>query len=145
LLMARMTARQKEMTLRASLGASRLRLFRQLLTEALLLAALGGVLGLALTGWGIRLFRILAPGYFRGLEITSAEPLALFFTLAISMLTAVLFGLAPAISTSKVRLNDALKAAISRKARPRASGILVIIEMALAMVLLTGAGLTINT
>jgi putative ABC transport system permease protein len=145
LLMARMAARQKEMNLRASLGAGRMRLLRQLLTEALLLAALGGALGWMLTGWGIRLFRIVAPRYFPGLEITSAEPRVLLFTLAISILTGVFFGLVPAISTSKVRLNEALKSATSRRRRPATSGVLVVVEVALSMLLLINAGLMINT
>jgi putative ABC transport system permease protein len=145
LLMARMASRQKEMTLRASLGAGRLRLIRQLLTEALLLAAVGGALGLLLTRIGIHLFRILMPGGLRGLEVTSADPRVLLFTLAISMLTGILFGLAPAVATSKVRLNDTLKIAAARRNLPSTSGMLVIAEMALAMLLLVGAGLMINS
>jgi predicted permease len=145
LLLARMATRQKEMTLRACLGASRMRLLRQLLTEALLLATLGGALGLVFTGWGIRLFRIVAPRFFSGLEVTSADPRVLLFTLAISILTGIIFGLVPAVSASKARLNEALKSAISRRRRPATSGVLVVVEVALAMLLLIGAGLMINT
>jgi putative ABC transport system permease protein len=145
LLMARMAARQKEMMVRASLGAGRSRLLRQLLTESLLLSLLGGALGVLITGWGIPLFRALAPQWFSGLEVTTADPRVLLFTLAISMLTGVLFGLMPALSTSDVQLNEALNSAISRRSRTATSGALVVVEMALAMVLLVGAGLMMNS
>jgi putative ABC transport system permease protein len=131
------------MTVRACIGAGRLRLLRQLLTESLLRALSGGSLGLLLTGWGFRIFRALAPGWFPGIQATNADPRVILFTLAISVVTGLVFGLTPAISGSRVRLSEALTTVPRRRAS--VSGALVVGEVALAMVLLVGAGLMINT
>ena len=133
--------------MRASLGASRLRLFRQLLTESLSLAILGGGLGVLVAVVGNRIFLILAPRWF-GIADISINGTVLAFALAISVGTGLLFGLSPALEGSRPDLNETLKEAGGRSsggAGGRGRGLLVVCEVALAIVLLMGAGLMINS
>jgi putative ABC transport system permease protein len=148
--LARGTAREREIALRASLGAGRWRLIRQLLTENLLIAMAGGILGLAV-GYGMmRGLTWLMPPYSLPSEAeVSIDLNILLFTLAVSLLTAILFGLAPAIHTTNVDLAASMKeggrSATSGAGRARLRGALIVSEVALAFVLLTGAGLLINS
>jgi len=147
LLLARAATREREIALRASLGASRFRIVRQLLTESILLALLGGALGMLLAVWGKKIFLALADWFPRGDEI-KVDTAVLGFTLGVSVFTGILFGLAPALKASRVNLNESLKAAGSRQAgesRQVGRSLIVIVEIALALVLLIGAGLMINS
>jgi predicted permease len=147
LLLARSTGRTREFAVRAALGAGQWRLLRQLLTESMLLALAGGGLGLLLAGWGTRAaLGVLPTGLPRADEI-GLDARVLLFTLAISLLTGMLSGLAPGLKTSHWRLSETLKEG-GRGAgggRHRAQGTLVAVEMALALVLLIGAGLMIRS
>lgn len=145
LLLARSAVRQKEMALRVTLGATRPRLVRQTLVESLVLAGLAGLLGLALAAWGTRVLVRLLPADLalpRVAEI-GVDGGVLAFALGVSVLTGVLFGVAPALSGSAVRLAETLR----ETARGTTSGrlafrkILVVAEVALAVVLLVAAGL----
>ncbi len=147
LLLARAATREREIALRVSLGASRFRIVRQLLTESILLALSGGALGMLLAVWGKKIFLALADWFPRGEEI-NVDTAVLAFTLGISVFTGILFGLAPALKASRVNLNESLKAAGSRHAgqsRQVGRSVIVMVEIALAMVLLVGAGLMINS
>jgi putative ABC transport system permease protein len=145
LLLARAASRQKEIAVRAAMGANRGRIARQLLTESVLLAALGGGAGLLLAWLGASALVKLSPpelGDFQNVEISVP---VLGFTFVMAVLTGVIFGLAPAFEASNIKLNDTLKeagrslAGASRSQRLR--GALVVAEVALALVLLVGAGL----
>lgn len=153
LLLARASARKRELATRAALGAGRGQIVRQLLTESLTLSLSGGVLGLALGYVGVRLLLRINPGDIPRLgENCAAVTLdlnILLFTLGISILTGILFGLAPAISTSRPNLAAVLNENSSRSGLGFRSGklrsVLVICEMALTLVLLIGAALLIRT
>jgi len=148
LLLSRSTARQKEIAVRAALGAGRGRIVRQLLTENLLLSAFGGVLGLALGSIGIQAILALAPPNIARLDETALDGRVFLFTALVSLASGVLFGLAPAWRASRVDLSRVLNAAGrsgSAGGRQRAHGLLVISEVALAVVLLTGAGLLLRS
>lgn len=148
LLLSRASARRKEIGIRAAMGASRFRLIRQLLTESVLLAVAGGALGLLISVWGMELFVALAPQFLPKTNTISLDSRVLWFTLAISIATGILFGLAPAFRASKTDLNDSLKEGGRSSApgsRHRMRSTLVVAEVALALVLLVDAGLMINT
>ena len=147
LLLARMQTRQKELAVRRSLGAGRGRLIRQLLVESGLLGFFGGCLGILLTVEGIKLF-ILLLGEFPNSDNIGIDGRVLLFTLCITLLTVMISGLAPAIQASKPDLVGTLKEASHRSsAGPggRTRQFLVISEVALALVLLVGAGLMVNS
>jgi putative ABC transport system permease protein len=145
LLLARAAARRKEMAIRASLGASRWRVIRQLLTESTLLALAGGLSGLLLAWWGVDLLSRLLPKDFPRLHDIGLDFTVLGFTLFVSLLTGVVFGFAPAWQVSRTDVHESLRES-SRGAgdsarRNRLRGILVVTEVALSLVLLIGAGL----
>jgi putative ABC transport system permease protein len=153
LLLARATIRAREIAIRSAIGAGRGRIVRQLLTESVLLAAIGGALGLAIGALGVRALLAVNPGNIPRIGPDGANiPVdwrVLGFTLLLSLVTGVLFGLVPAIQASRADLNITLKETGSRSGsglrQNKARGLLVIVEMALAMVLLVGAGLLIRT
>jgi predicted permease len=149
LMMARATARQKEIAVKTALGASRSRIVRQLLTESVLLSLLGGAAGLLLAAWGIDGLLALSPANLPRAQTISLDMYVLCFTLAISVLTGLLFGLAPALQASKLDLNESLKeggrGSTEGRRRNRARRLLVISEIALALVLLVGGGLMIRS
>ena len=147
LMIARTESRQKEYSLRASLGAGQNRLIQQLLVESGLLTLLGGSLGVLLSFWGIHLLRAFAEG-LPNAENIHMNGRVLLFAVALSVLTALLFGLGPAVRASRPNLHDALRQGESRTStgrRGRARYLLVVSEVALAMVLLVGGGLMINS
>ncbi len=149
LLLARASARQKEIAIRAAVGAGRGRLLGQFLTEGLLLAFFGGTVGLALARWAIALMIRLSPQAVQRLTETQIDVRVLAFTLGLSLATWILFGLSPAMSFSKNRLEDVLKeggrTSSTASAGGRVRALLVVAEMALAMVLLVGAGLMVKS
>jgi putative ABC transport system permease protein len=147
LLLMRATVRQREMAIRAAMGASRLRLIRQLLTESLLIAALGAAGGLALAALGVKALVALGPDNLPRLKEINVDGRVLFFTLAISALTGLIFGLAPALQASRPRLQHTLKegGAAATRGRHWLRNLLVAGEVAVAMTLLVGAGLMLNS
>jgi predicted permease len=147
LLLARSTGRAREFAIRAALGANQGRVLRQLLTESVLLATAGGGLGLLLASWGTSATLSVLPGSLPRANDVRIDPHVLLFTLGVSVLAGVLFGLAPALKTSQADLTETLKEGGrgASGARYRTQNIFVIVEMALAVVLLVGAGLTIRT
>lgn len=151
LLFARATARHKEMTIRASLGASRWRVMRQLMTEGLLLSIMAGTVGLMLALWSVDLIKASLPPdiarFMMGWKQITIDGRALLFTMSVAILTTLLFSLAPALQASRSDLNEILKdggRSSGAGSRTRARSFLVAFEMTLALVLLTGAGLMVK-
>ena len=155
LMLARGTARQKEMALRLALGAGRIRIVRQLLTESLLLAATGGILGIVFASWGSHaIVSFVSNNQPRPLTFATGLDLrVLGFTFAVSLFTGILFGLAPAFRSVRVDVTPALKEGFSASTKisrggARKFGIgnaLVVTQVALAIVVLVGAGLLVRT
>ncbi|MFP5263120.1 MAG: ABC transporter permease [Blastocatellia bacterium] len=149
LLLARATTRQKEVAIRAALGCGRRRLIRQFLTESVLLAFAGGIAGLMLALWGIRLVVAGFPDIIPRSGEVGINAQVFGFTLLLSALTGLLFGLIPAIQFSKTDLNNSLKeggrSSGEGVGRGRTRNILVVSEVALALVLLAGAGLLVRS
>ncbi|MGH9937479.1 MAG: ABC transporter permease, partial [Blastocatellia bacterium] len=148
LLLARGNEREREFAIRAAIGAGRARLARQTLTESLLLAVSGCIGGVLLAAWGIDLIVALSPGDVPRIEQVRLDRATLLFVAGLSFLTALIFGLAPAMQFSKPNLNNCLKessqTATGGSTRRRLRSALVISEIALALVLLVGAGLLIR-
>ncbi|HST22626.1 MAG TPA: ABC transporter permease, partial [Blastocatellia bacterium] len=149
LMMARATARQKEIAVKTALGASRSRIVRQLLTESVMLAIAGGLAGLLLASWGISGLLALSPANLPRAQTITLDGYVLGFTLAISILTGLVFGLVPALQASKLNLNESLKeggrSSTESSRRNRVRRLLVVSEIALALVLLVGGGLMIRS
>ncbi len=150
LLLVKAAVRQRELAVRVSLGARRLRLVQQLLTESLLLAAAGGLFGLAMAFWLVRLVRALLPQFLvAGIAEINVDWRVLGFTLALSLLTGLLFGVAPAWLATKMNLHDSLKetgrTSSGGSGSPGFRNVLVTAEIALSMVVLVAAGLMVRT
>jgi putative ABC transport system permease protein len=154
LLLARAADRGREVAIRASLGAGRARLVRQFLVESVLLAAIGGVCGVALAFWGVDLLKGLFPSTIANLAIPRMDQIdvdapVLAFALVLSLVTGIAFGLAPALHASRAALGEALResgrSTTEGRAHRRFRGALVVSEVALALVLTTGAALMIRS
>ena len=148
LLLARAAARQKEVAIRMALGASRRRIMAQLLTESVLLSLAGGVLGLLLASWGMKLLVAYGPANVPRLHGVTVDRYVLFFTVFVSMLTGVLFGLVPALQASKPDPGHTLKQdgrGLTHGGSSRMRSALIVSEVALSLMLLVGAGLLINS
>ena len=149
LLLARGSDREHELAIRAALGAERSRLVRQLLTENLLLAFLGCGVGLLLAQWGIELLVALRLGNLPRVDQIGLHPPVMGFAVGLALLTAVLFGLAPSLQIARIDLNDSLKesgrGATPGRGRESLRRALVVVQVALAMVLLVGAGLLLRS
>ncbi len=149
LLLARAMARQKEIAVRIALGAGRGRVFGQLLTEGMLLASLGGLVGLAVAFGGVKLLRAIAPPGVPHIEAAHIGGAVLAFNLAIAALCGILFGLAPLRSASAIDPEAALKQtarfATGTRRHRRLENLLIVSEAALALILLAGAGLLVRT
>ena len=153
LLLTRATSRQKEVAVRTALGAGWQRLARQLLTESLLLGLLGGAAGLAIANAALYIVRTVNPGNIPRLNAISLDGTVLAFTFGMSVLTGLVFGLAPVLRAARVDLNTSLKAGGRNTqgeggfgtARLRLRGLLVVAEVALSLMLLVGAGLLVRS
>jgi putative ABC transport system permease protein len=148
LLLARSAARQKEMAIRAALGAGRWRLVRQSLTESLLLSLVGGLAGLLLARWGVKLLVAFSPHWIARIGESRVDGRVLGFTCGVVALTSLLAGLFPALQASRTDVNETLKAqssAAGKRGGRRAMPALMITEIALSLVLLLGAGLMIKS
>jgi len=147
LLLALSSDRTREMTMRCALGATRSRMIRQLLTESILLAVLGGTAGVVLAALLLKALPLLWPGVVPRLDVANLNAPTLFFTAALSVVTGIIFGVTPALGASKIRLLESLKDAGKNFAPGRQSlrRLLVLAEVSVAFVLLTGAGLMLRT
>ena len=147
MLLARAAARQSEIAVRLALGATRLQIVRQLLTESLLLAGLSSLVGLAIAAVGVRLVAATAPRDLPRAGEMAIDGWTLAFTLALTLLTGVVFGLVPAWQAARTRIGDRLAArgALGTRREAFLRDLLVVSEMALALVLLIGAGLTLRS
>ena len=153
LLLSRATGREKEVAIRTALGAGRWRLIRQLLAESVLLGLAGGAGGVAIALASLQVVRTINPGNIPRLEDIAIDGRVLAFTFAVSLLTGVLFGLAPALRAARLDLNSSLKAGGRasqgaggfNSSRHRLRSLLVVSEVAVSLILLTGAGLLIRS
>jgi predicted permease len=147
LLLARSTGRVKEIAIRSAMGASRSRVISQLLTESVMLALAGGIAGLAIAHWGTQAVLAAVPGGLPRMENISVDGWVLAFTLGVSLLTGIVFGLAPALQVSAADLHETLKEGSrgSSAGHRRLRSLLVVSEVSAALVLLAGAGLMLRT
>ena len=150
MLLARASGRSREMAIRAALGATRLRLAMQMLTESLMLALMGGTLGLLLAWWGVHFLIKLGPADLPRAREVLIDGRVLAFTILATLVAGLVFGLTPALASSKMDLNEELKGAgtstsDTRPRRRRTRSLLVVSEIALSLVLLIGAGLFIKS
>lgn len=148
LLLARATARHKEISIRAALGASPARITMQLLVESVVLSLLAGAVGLLLASWGIDVLLAFAPDRIPRLDSVSLDARVLLFTTILAVLTGIIFGLAPAISASRPNLTEALKEGTrgsTEGKRNRLRNVLVVTAVALSLMLLAGAGLLLRS
>ena len=149
LLLARAAIREKEIAIRLAIGARRSRIIRQLLTESAVLGLVGGAAGLLLAVWGLRVLVALSPGDIPRLDQAGIDGRVLVFTLAVSLLTGLIFGLVPSLQVSKPDLNSTLKeggrGTTGGAGGLRVRNVLVVSEIALSLVLLVGAGLLIRS
>ena len=153
LLLSRSAGRQKEVAIRTALGANRRRIILQFLTESVLLAIGGGAVGLLVAKWSLYVLRSVNPGNIPRLELIVIDARVLLFTRAVAVLTGILFGVVPAWRASRLNLNSALRAGTRNAqadvgfsfARHRLRSALVVLELALSIVLLIGAGLLVRT
>jgi putative ABC transport system permease protein len=147
--LARAATRQREIAIRTALGAGRWRLIRQLLTESLMLCAVGGILGVLVAAWGVDLLIRMQPANLPRLEEVSLDSRVLLFSAALSILAAMLSGLAPALRLSRTSPNEALKeggrSATGGLKHLRVQRLMVVSQVALALVLLVGAGLMLRS
>ena len=147
MLLARASTRKKEIAIRTALGAGRMRIVRQLLTESMLLSLIGGAAGLLIAKWGVNLLLKLSPSTLPRANEISVDLSTFAFTVAVSLLAGVFFGIFPALQSSRSNFNDALKEAgrSTPAGRQRARSLLVVSELALSLILLVGAGLLIRS
>ena len=149
LLLARAASRQKEIALRTALGASRLRVVRQLLTESVMLSVVSGVAGLALSIWLVKLLVAITPPNTPRIDEIGIDVRVFGFTLAVTVAAGILFGLVPALQTSRPNLNEELKDSGQRGSetggRNRIGSLLIVSEIAVSFILLAGAGLLIKS
>ncbi len=148
LLLGRAAAREKELAIRAAMGAGRIRLLRQLLTESVLLALLGGAAGVMLAVWGVDALLALSPADLPRIDEVSIDARVLAFTFAVAALTGILFGLIPALKASRTNLTQTLKEGsrgVAGGGSHRLRRLIVVAEIALSLVLLMGAGLLMRS
>ncbi|MGH9498940.1 MAG: ABC transporter permease [Terriglobales bacterium] len=147
LLLARATSRSREVSIRAALGAGRLRLIRQLLTESVLLALMGGAAGTLLAVWAVPALLAMSPSDIREFTSIGVNRDVLVFSIVVSVLSGILFGLAPALQASRGNLNEYLKEGErgSTSGHGRTRSALVVVEVGLSLVLLVGSGLLVKS